>query len=138
MVNSGQNNANKNRPSLIGNEPIPQMFDLPTIVRQQEHLRKIRQEENLYQQNVNFQQQSGSFNNFTGPSGNAYFSGVDMSGMRIPDNMEMLNHPYGNQNFEPGLKGHGFGNQQSQNRGLPYRVSNRGLDPACHAYSHAY
>jgi hypothetical protein len=68
---------------------------------------------------------------------NSNFRGIDMTGMRIPDSMEMFSQPYGNENYEPGLRGHGFGNQQVRERNLPYRPSKRGQETV-NPYSHAY
>ncbi|XP_045191184.2 PC-esterase domain-containing protein 1A-like [Mercenaria mercenaria] len=131
MVNNRYSVMQNIQMSGIGNQPIPQMMDSNLVARQYEHLRSVRQNVDVFMPSTNFSPQGYQVRN-------ANFMGVDMSGMRIPDSLEMLNQPYGNQNFEPGLRGQGFGYQQGRERNLPYRSANRGLDPASHAYFHAF
>ena len=135
MANNRLGNIQMNRGANIG-EQIPTNL----LARQFEHMRNIRhQNANVFHPDGNFNQQNQqNFGDFGNQARNANFRGVDMTGMRIPDSIEMFSQPYGNENYEPVLRGHGFGNQQLRERNQPYRSSNRGFDTVSNPYSHAY
>ncbi|XP_060555071.1 PC-esterase domain-containing protein 1A-like [Ruditapes philippinarum] len=135
VVNNGLGNMQNNRMSCYQTDQIPQLMNSNLLSQQFEHMRQ--QNANVFQTNDNFSQQRQSLGEFGNQIRNSNFRGIDMTGMRIPDSMEMFSQPYGNENYEPGLRGHGFGNQQVRERNLPYRSSKRGQETV-NPYSHAY